>query len=180
MPIRTREELKSYFRNGAVPTEKEFADLIDSIVLKSDAVQPIQLNAETFSKSSAQDILAMRARTGTYADTRVNPDTILADGKWHPIITNLNGLHAFEIVASASGPPKSGRHVVMHAFAMSAYGRSKTKIVHANAYFGFFWNRISLRWRHESTDNYSLEIKTGRNYGEGVKIKYNITQLLCE
>jgi hypothetical protein len=126
-------------------------------------------------------VIASPARVGTYTCDDCKPETVLADGKWHKIITNLNGINAFEIVASVSGPPKSGNYALLHAIALCTYGDSKNAIVqHSARYKGMFEN-IELKWTGNTyKDPYSLEIRTRFNFGDGILIKYNITQLICE
>jgi hypothetical protein len=123
--------------------------------------------------------IASSARVGTYSDSTVNPDKILANGKWQKIITNLDGLNVFEIVASAKGLKGSGNYALLYATALSAYGDSKNSIVqHTARYKGFFPN-IELRWTG-SLNNYNLEIRTKNDFGSGIKINYNITKLISE
>lgn len=123
--------------------------------------------------------VAATARVGTYADPTVNPETVLANGKWQKILTGLNGLNAFEIVASASGAKKSGNYALLHATALSTFGNSKSCIVQHSARYKGLWRNIRLKWTG-TLNSYNLEIRTTTDFGTGVKIKYNITQLICE
>ena len=125
-------------------------------------------------------IIGLESRTGNFVK-----GFAYGDGNWHDIITGLDGLNSFEINASIKGNPKSGRYCILHAFALSTYGgrASKSKINSTTAYYGFFLNKIVLRWTGE-IHNYNLQIRTRRNYGvnplngEPFKIQYNITKLI--
>jgi hypothetical protein len=116
--------------------------------------------------------VGMEGRMGTYGS---GPGKVPADGQWHPIITGLDNCQAFEIVARA-GKKGTGKFAIMHAIALSAYGRSSSKIRKTGAHYGFFWNKLNLRWRG-TTHNYALELRTNRNFGEGIQIVYTITKL---
>ena len=54
-------------------------------------------------KLDVNGILGAKSRVGTYKMGKVP-----ADGRWHDIIVELNGSHAFEVVAHV-GKPKSGK-----------------------------------------------------------------------
>ncbi|WP_417873730.1 hypothetical protein [Xanthomarina gelatinilytica] len=101
--------------------------------------------------------------------------TVPADGNWHDIITDLNGYSAFEIVAQV-GKAKSGKHSLLHAHAISTFGRSRSKIKCTQAYYGWWWNKIALRWRG-STFDYKLQMKTRSDYGSDQKIRFHIGKL---
>ncbi|MCP5003938.1 MAG: hypothetical protein GY941_08315 [Planctomycetes bacterium] len=107
-----------------------------------------------------------------------------ANGKWHKIIENLDGCHAFEIMAGA-GKEKSGRYALMHAIAVNTYNPggfisdffgSKKKITYNQAYYHWKCSKIKLRWQGDQ-DNYFLELKTNCNYGDGVNVTYHISRL---
>jgi len=117
---------------------------------------------------------ASQGRIGTYVSGKVP-----ADGAWHPIITGLDNCQVFEVVAR-TGKKDSGRFSIMHAIATSAFGRSglcRGKINKTCSYYGFFWNKLNLRWKSKDIHNYSLELRTNRHYGKGVDIYYNVTKL---
>lgn len=121
------------------------------------------------------------SRIGTFSN-----GTVPADGDWHPIVTNLDGINAFEVVAHVSGEVNSGNYSLIHAIALSTFGGrlSSHKINVSNARWGLFSfrNKIKLRWSGD-LHNYSLEAKTTRNWGinnrtrEIYNIKYNITKI---
>lgn len=112
----------------------------------------------------------MSGRIGTY-----EKGSVPADGKWHTILDNLDNCSAFEVIAR-TGKKGSGKFAILHAHALSAFGNSRSGIRKTSSYYGFFWNKLRLRFKG-STHNYRLEIKTGNNYGSGVEIFYNISKL---
>ncbi|SNR14673.1 adhesin [Tenacibaculum jejuense] len=114
--------------------------------------------------------LGTNTRVGTYKIA-----TVPADGQWHDILTNLDGCVAFEIMAQV-GKEKSGRYALLHAHAVSTFGKSHHKIRKTQAHYGWFWNKIAIRFTG-STYNYKLQLKTKSNYGDDVDIKYHITKL---
>lgn len=65
---------------------------------------------------------------------------------------------------------------LLHATALAAYGGAHNRISQRCAHYGFFWNKIKLRWKG-GTHNYALQLRSNSNYGEGVEIFYNITRL---
>lgn len=100
---------------------------------------------------------------------------VLGDGQWHKILTQLNGCHALEIVAGI-GKKKTGRYAMLHAFALSTYGKSKNKIEAHQAYYGVRSNRIELRWTG-TTYNYNLEMRTRNTYDGEYYIQYFISDM---
>lgn len=113
----------------------------------------------------------MEGRAGTWKQGYVP-----ADGKWHTIVQDLDNCQAYEVMAR-TGKKTSGRFAIMHAVALSAFGKSSSNIRRTGAHYGFFWNRIRLRWRSSGTHNYRLELKTGSNYGRDTQIYYHISRL---
>jgi hypothetical protein len=99
-----------------------------------------------------------------------------ADGKWHPIVSNLNNCHAFEIIAR-TGKRTTGRFSIIHATALSTFGKSSNKIRKTTAYYGSFLNKLNLRWKSYGTYNYELQLKSNRNYGDNTQIYFRVTDL---
>lgn len=116
--------------------------------------------------------VAARGFIGSYSEQTEVP----ADGKWHEVISGLDGAQAFEIIARA-GVADSGKHALLHATALSTFGKSMSKIKCAHVRFSF-WRplKITARWRG-TTHDFSLELKTTRNLGENAMIKYQIKEL---
>jgi hypothetical protein len=102
--------------------------------------------------------------------------TVPADGNWHTIMDHLDHCNAYEVTARV-GIHKTGRHALLHAIALSAYGNSHHRIRRTRARFSF-WRpiNIKIRW-HGTTHDYALQIKTSRDLGTEVNIKYYVTQL---
>lgn len=122
---------------------------------------------------------AMKGRVGTCYAGQVE-----GDGKWHDIITGLDGVHAFEIVARIDGPPSQGKYAISHAIAVSAFGKSRNRIRQTRSHFGWFWNRIEMRWKGSIRDN-NLQIRTRSHYGIDPElgvcmIRYHVTSLWDE
>ncbi|MCJ8208330.1 hypothetical protein MUY27_01330 [Mucilaginibacter sp. RS28] len=126
--------------------------------------------AEDHYKLEVAGFAAMEGRIGTFIKDR-KP----ADGKWHTIVEGLDNCNAFEVVARA-GKKGTGKFSMMHAIAVSAYGRSGGKIKKVSSCFGFFWNKLNLRWRG-TTHDYSLQIRTNTNYGPEAYAYYTLTKL---
>ncbi len=120
--------------------------------------------------------IASQGRYGTYldADPQVAGTQVPADGQWHRILTNLQGLQAFEIVAAAYGPQGRGRYAVAVATALGAFGRGQ--IFARNAWFWGWFQKIKFRWTGD-LHGYSLEMRTASSFGEGALIVYHMTQL---
>ncbi len=238
----SREQLKEFFRNGKMPSEKNYSDLINSMVHKVDdgfskdeinglrissteeaknlisfykdlneqdpffliakdeldptslALKPFELAEgvksgndnsfffhtngklgigtkcdDTF-KMEVNGFVGMQGRIGTY-----NSGSRPADGKWHTILEKLDHCQAFEIMARA-GKKGTGRFALMHAVVLGVYGPRGSKIKKTQTYYGFFWNKLNLRWTG-TTHDYRLEIRSNSNYGEDVLIHYTITRL---
>lgn len=240
--IYSREELKKYFRNGEIPTENHFANLIDSTLNKQDDgfskddENGLVISSRGSSKKfvtlykniddltpffyiekDEQEIAALRftpsgdnkeekeeqnsfffhengsvgigtrsneayklqvngfagleGRVGTYVQGQVP-----ADGNWHSIIEGLDNCHAFEIIAR-TGKKGSGKFAILHAYALSAFGRSHSSIRKVSAHYGSFWNKIKIRWKSNGTHDYALQLRTSRNYGKEVYLYYKVSKL---
>jgi hypothetical protein len=121
-------------------------------------------------KAEFKGFVGMEGRKGTYRH-----GSVPADGQWHKVAEGLDNCQAFEVMAR-TGKKRSGKFSIMHAIALSAFGKSSSSIRKTRAYYGFFWNKLNLRWTG-TTHNFSLELRANRNYGKGVNIYYNITKL---
>ncbi len=236
-----REDLKKHFRNGQVPTEYDFAFLIDSMINKQDdgfrkendnglvisttgnskklvtflknvndldpffsiekdeqgtasmLFNPVVENgddtgdeksfffgvegklgigkrSEEHLKLDVAGFAGLQGRVGTFATGDVP-----ADGKWHTILEGLDNCSAFEVKAR-TGKKGTGKFAILHAFALSAFVNSRSRIRKTSAHYGFFWNKLNLRFRG-TTHNYSLQLRTNTNYGSNIDIYYKITNL---
>ena len=116
-------------------------------------------------------VFGAKSRIGTYKMA-----TVPADGNWHTVLDNLDGINGYEVVAQV-GKDKMGKHALLHATALSTFGQLKNRIRRTQSSYGWWWwNRLAIRWRGD-TQNYRLELKTRSNYGRDIQIKYYITQL---
>jgi hypothetical protein len=114
--------------------------------------------------------VGMKSRVGSYAQGKIP-----ADGNWYPIAERLSDCHAFEVMAGA-GKKKTGKYALVHAFALSTFGNSRSKVQIHQAYYGVRCNKIEIRWKG-TTYQYQLEMRTRCSYGEGLYINYHITNL---
>lgn len=113
---------------------------------------------------------AMKSRVGMFAF-----GTIPADGKWHNIVEHLTGCNGFEVLARV-GQTGQGRYALLHALAMSTYGRSHDHIRKLQAHYGWWWNKLRIRWSGDTFD-YNLQVRTRRNYGNDIKVHYHVVKL---
>ncbi len=142
----------------------------DSIVtLKNDGKVGINNDDPRF-ELDVNGAVGMTGRIGTF-----HTGKILGDGKWHPVLSELNGCHILEVVAGI-GKKKTGKYGLLHAYAMSTFGKSKNKINIHQAHYGVRCNKIQLKWTG-STYNYSLEMRTRCSYEGEYYIRYYISSL---
>ncbi len=125
-------------------------------------------NTKPNSKLDVNGLISSHGRIGLYSFGEVP-----ADGKWHDVITNLDEYNVFEVIASTG---KKGAHAILHALALSTYGKSKPSIKKTRARYGSFRNNLDLRWTGNYF-NYQLQVRSKKNYGDGVMIRYNISKL---
>lgn len=117
--------------------------------------------------------IASSGRVGNFTKVELK-----ADGEWHDVFQeDLNHCQAFEIMAFAKGPEKKGRYCLLHAVAISTYGKSKPKISKTSAHFGSWWNTMRCRWVASSHNEYNFQLKTRRNYGSESSIYVRVTKL---
>ncbi len=151
------------------PQKKDSLFLSDNGNIGIDTLTPQHL-------LEVKGVAAMEGRIGTAPATTA---PIPADGHWHPLLENLDGLQAFEVVAGVSGLKGSGKYALLHAIATSCYGNSKSSISTTSARYGSCRHRLQLRWKGD-THHYSLQIRTRRNYGENIFIRFHLSQLWHE
>jgi hypothetical protein len=121
-------------------------------------------------------MVGMKGRIGTHAIGEVP-----ADKKWHNILTGLDDLQAFEVMAEVRGIRGRGQYGLLHATALSAFGGRGNKIRKTHARFGMFWNKLSIRWFGD-VHNYHLQVRSRTNYGNDldnnqIMIKYRVARL---
>ncbi len=127
-------------------------------------------NSEPKHTLDVQGTVGMQGKVGTYKQGKV-----IADGKWHPILENLNGCYALDIIAGV-GKKRTGKYALLQAYALTTFGRSRHKIDIKQAYYGTRCNKIDLRWRGTTYD-YNLEMRTRCSYDGEFYVNYNITTL---
>ena len=255
MANKNRETLARYFGKGALPSEDQFRDLIDSALIKEDdgfnksalngweirligdhdrlisflrdnavkqAAWSISYDKITdrllFVKPESADevrsivVFDPSGRVGVNtreprceldvcgviaADGRIggNPyreqqKTVPADGAWHPVTDELDGCHAFEIMAGV-GKKDSGMYALMQAVAINAYNpkglffnflRRKNRIRYNQAFYLARGHKIQLRWENRDNKKYLLSMRTSCDYGQNslckpIQIRYYITRL---
>ena len=99
--------------------------------------------------------VGMQGRIGTYDPAREAasenkpselqvPLNVRADGKWQPVVSNLEGCHAFELVAQVADPQKFGKQGVTRAVALTSSSGSDLSIQQAPAHRTLRRNLITL------------------------------------
>lgn len=195
-PSKTRTELKAFFKNGRMPDEHNFADLIDSMLHRDDVPAtgppapapappaPSPLPPSGWSRA--------RGRLGSYQPSRgpdqmacaasLVHDSVPADGAWHVLMPAMSDCYGFEIVASASGRVGSHNHAVSRAVVLISFGVSQGAIVQTATYCGWdFRRKIRLKWVRRG-DAFDLCIGTGTSFGKDdqgvpVQIQYHVTRI---
>jgi hypothetical protein len=130
------------------------------------------------SRLDVAGVVSMTGRRGIYNGDNTEhsgPVVVPADGKWHKVLTHLDGCRGFEITAG-TGVEKTGRYALVHAIALNCFNGRGKKIKMVHATHRWFWQRIALRWAGKRHD-YDLEVKTWMNYGPDAMIKCNISEI---
>ena len=126
--------------------------------------------------------VAMNGRIGNYLVGEDKP----ANGEWQDLIIGedgkgLTGYNAYEIIATTD--VKNNNYAITFATAVTSLnrywflGRAKRGIKHTYGYFSRWRNKIEFRWQGTPA-NYRLQVRTRRNFGAGVFIRYNVSKLL--
>ena len=168
---KNREELKSYFRKGAVPTEEHFALLIDSVPniiddeldkkLEEEAVEP-ETSAEP-EESNGPEIL-----------------TIPADGEWHSLPVEgaarqgIAGCRIYQIYASYYDK-RNYEYAMCEAKASHRSGKDK-EITSPQSHWWGWSGEIKIRWYHKDGQLY-LQMRSKGNKKGVDGIKYRIAEL---
>jgi len=182
-PIGESRKLISFFKNiedkspvWKIEVDENNADLeitnkLGDVIVNVSEDGKVGINNENPEANlDVNGVVAMSGRGGNAYKGKIP-----ADGKWHKIVTDLNGCHMFEVIAGV-GKKKTGKYAMLHAIAISAFGKSKNKISITQARYGVRGNNMKLRWTG-GTYKFNLELKTRYNYGEGVAVNYNIQKL---
>ena len=168
---KNREELKSYFRKGAVPTEEHFALLIDSVPniiddeldkkLEEEAVEP-ETSAEP-EESNGPEIL-----------------TIPADGEWHSLPVEgaarqgIAGCRIYQIYASYYDK-RNYEYAMCEAKASHRSGKDR-EITSPQSHWWGWSGEIKIRWYHKDGQLY-LQMRSKGNKKGVDGINYRIVEL---
>lgn len=90
-------------------------------------------------------------------------EPLKADGKWHDITEDLNGMYAMEIVATICGEKGMGEYAVLLAWATQCYGSHK-RIKPIGSHYGFWGHKLKLRWHRQKNQSYRLQVKSRLQY----------------
>jgi len=113
-------------------------------------------NKEPKTKLDVSGIIASKGRIGNY-----KTGSLPADGKWHNVFEeNLQGVHAFEVMAHAKGRRREGKYALLHAIATSTYGRGRLGITSTRTQFRS-GDKIQIRWVSKQ-----IQIDKGTGKGE--------------
>jgi hypothetical protein len=159
--------------------EKNAAGMTFAAVQSETNGKKIRVGINNKNPKHEMDVHGVIASDGRIGREGRRENMVRADGEWHPIMTELDGCHAFEIMAGV-GKPRSGRYALMHAFALNTFNPKKGSITYHQARYMTRCDQIELRWSGGRHD-YSLEMRTRCSYENGVDekiyVKYYVTQL---
>ncbi|MDQ1829282.1 hypothetical protein [Massilia scottii] len=167
--------------SGGTPGYRKAMTLSPAARAVNFAVMPGHLRAhDTWFELDLQGRIVADGRSGRACAS------VLADGNWHDLTSDLSGCQAFEVMAGA-GKPGSGKYAVMHAFALSAFQGGKSEITCHQAHYGSKCSRLDLRWHSTgkaASSAYRLQIRVGCAYDdegsagdERTTIRVYLTQL---
>lgn len=168
---KNREELKSYFRKGAVPTEEHFAALIDSV--------PNLMDDEFFKEPEE---VVEEPETPVVPEERTEPEllTIPADGEWHSLPVESatrqshTGCRIYRIYASYYDK-RNYEYAMCEAKASHRSGKDRTIDSPQRHWWGWSGD-IKIRWYHKDGRLY-LQMRSKGNKRGVDSIKYRITEV---
>ena len=168
---KNREELKSYFRKGAVPTEEHFALLIDSV--------PNIIDDELDKKLEEE---AVEPETSVEPEESNEPEilTIPADGEWHSLPVEgaarqgIAGCRIYQIYASYYDK-RNYEYAMCEAKASHRSGKDK-EITSPQSHWWGWSGEIKIRWYHKDGQLY-LQMRSKGNKKGVDGIKYRIAEL---
>ena len=101
-----------------------------------------------------------------------------ADGRWHDMTEEtegeMAGCRAYRVLAGC-GKKGRGKYALLEATALHCYG-SHRRIRSLQSWFGIHFNRLRLRWNKQG-ETWRLQVRTRCDYGEGVKIRFQVSEL---
>jgi len=165
-----RITLKTYFQTGKVPTEAQFAELIDSVPnIVDDGL--IELEQKVEKLLEQEESVETKQSAFEYLDTP-------ADGEWHnlpveaAIKDNRTGCRKYQIIVCYKYK-KSGKYKAMEVFASHNNGLD-LKILSSSKCCGCWIGKILLRWNIE--DELFLQLRCRFPKIELLQIRYRITE----
>lgn len=136
MAIKTRSQLKQLYETGDIPSEIDFSDLLDSVVLREDDITAYILNggnegenlsAGTSSAHYFDLITNATERMRVHANGRITFGGITDNGYDHQFISNSFGLNTDTIDVNSSGSGNVTKYIpsvnnsAIHKLAFSYY-----------------------------------------------------------
>ncbi len=118
--------------------------------------------------------IGMRSRVGRFNDPAIDPRQIIADGKWHKVLSNLKGLTAIEVMTAVYCP--AGKHALYYTILTNAFGKG-CKVRAIQQSHSSWWHRIQMRWTKTTNGQYGLEVRTACTYKTKPVIYNRITKL---
>ena len=168
---KNREELKSYFRKGAVPTEEHFALLIDSV--------PNIIDDELDKKLEEE---AVEPETSAEPEESNGPEILIipADGEWHSLPVEgaarqgIAGCRIYQIYASYYDK-RNYEYAMCEAKASHRSGKDR-EITSPQSHWWGWSGEIKIRWYHKDGQLY-LQMRSKGNKKGVDGIKYRIAEL---
>ncbi|TDR82777.1 hypothetical protein [Paludibacterium purpuratum] len=157
------------------------------LTLQHDLVHPA-VGIGTESPQATLDVAGvLRSQGRQGASARRIETPLLANGQWQDLTDELQGCQAFEVMAGA-GHSGEGRFGLLHAVALNTYNPTlglfnlfnrKRGIRCTHGYYSRRCDRLQLRWHGSSgrQASYRLQIRSGCDFGAGVQIQAQLTQL---
>ena len=155
----------------------------DDLLIKSGAPGSDAPDVMTLKRDGRVEVpgnVSMGGRQGVETMGRVE-----ARGGWKDISEDLEGCHAFEVMAGV-GEPSTGRHAMLHAIALNAHdpkrllpwvSRRIKPVKSLHAFFAHPRDRLDLRWATQDSGKYRLQIRARCDYSMGIDIRYSVTRL---
>jgi hypothetical protein len=118
--------------------------------------------------------VGMKSRIGRFRDPAIDPRQVVADGKWHNLITNLKGITILEVAIAVYCP--EGKHAMYYGILSNAFGKgSNVKAIQQS--YSSWWHRLQLQWTKARNGQYGLKVRTASAYKTKPMIYNRITNL---
>ena len=150
------DEFQSWRRTGEIDLGnglwRIYVDANERLVIDPDTPS---LSRPAVALSRMGGWVGTQGRIGTYDQARDSalgnpapelqvPLNVRADAKWQPVLSNLDGCYAFELVAKVAGTPESGKQGITRAVALTSPAGSDLSIQQAPAHRSLRRNLVSL------------------------------------